>query len=521
MLAKLLSTLPIAAALLAQTAPEPASVAGMVTNSVTGEPVVRAHVTVGCFSSDPQKGSQNFGALTNAKGEFSITTLPAANCMVSAQRVGFVSGVRQENVSLSPGTHKEALKLKLVPAGVISGRVMSSAGEPCPGVGVSAGLFAEGFYAANMTTDDQGQFRLGGLRPGRYRVKAVKDSMPFPPEIRSDGSVEMYDAATYYPNSLNARTAQWVDVKPAAEVSGIEIRLVKTPVVKVSGKVTGVAAGAKNVMVNLTPNGKGAGVTPDGTFTIWRVDPGKYRLQAAQWSGQTSLRSATVEIEVNTANVENLELPLIAPFEIAGQLRFDDEQARQPLKPPGVDGAAPKGPPPQPPRVELEPVLQNFGQAFGSLFSADDSFTLENVLPGRYRVQTSGMSGYVKSIRAGDTETEGSILDLNNGSRGPVTVTVSSNFAEISGVVSDFKGPSADVRLALVQVPDGLNYQTSRSDSSGSYRFRTAPGKYKVIVMGDDDTFMGFQPGELSELEGESVEVSAGDKLRKDLVRKE
>ena len=514
--ARLLAALPMAAALLAQSAPEPASVAGVVTNSITGEPVTRAHVTVTCPSSGPQKGMQGYGALANAKGEFSISPLPFGECWVTAQRIGFVSMGPNERVSLSAGTHKEAIKLKLVPAGAITGRVVNAAGEPCPGVVV----LAEGVYPGSIMADDQGQFRLGGLPPGRYRVKATKETLPFPPEIRADGSVEVYDADTYYPNSLSAKTAQWLEVRAGAEVTGIEVRMVRTPVVGISGKVTGMPAGVKNVGVNLVPNGRGTGVRPDGTFTIWRIPPGKYSLHAQQWSGQASLRSAPVEIEVTTANLENLELPMIPPFEIAGQLRFDDDQAKQPPRPPTrADGTTPQAPPP-PPHVELHPIIQMFGESFGSPIAADDSFAIDNIAPGRYRVSTSGMTGFVKSLRAGDTETEGNILDVSNGSRGPVTLTLSSNFAEISGTASDFKGPAADVRIALVG--EGTDFQVTNSDASGSYRFRAAPGKYKLVLTGDGNPFMGLQAGGgMSDLEGEPIEVNAGDKLRKDLARKE
>ena len=57
--------------IIAQPAPQPASVSGTVTNSVTGEPILRAHVTLHCDAGDPQGGAQKtYGALSNAKGAF-------------------------------------------------------------------------------------------------------------------------------------------------------------------------------------------------------------------------------------------------------------------------------------------------------------------------------------------------------------------------------------------------------------------------------------------------------------------
>ncbi len=322
-----LAMLPAAAAILAQTAPQPASLSGTVTNSVTGEPILRAHVTVRCMSQDRQQGQQAYGALANEKGQFSITALPPGDCSMDVQRVGFVAPPNRGSFALSSGMHKEDVRLTLTPTGAITGRVVDSAGEPVQGISVSIEIANGG--AGTATSDDKGQFRIGGLRPGKYRVKATPLSLPFPAEIRSDGSSQLRDATTYYPDSLSAKAAQRLEVRAGAEVSGVDIKLVQTPIVQVSGKVTGLPPGVKNVMVSTFPSGQGAGIKADGTFSLSQLDPGKYTLVAQQWGGQTTLMSAPVEIEVTTANIEHLELRMIPPFEMAGQLRFDDGLSRR------------------------------------------------------------------------------------------------------------------------------------------------------------------------------------------------
>jgi hypothetical protein len=524
--------LPAAAAILAQTAPPPASVSGTVTNSVTGEPILRAHVTVRCNSEDRQQGPRVFGALTNGKGEFSITPLPPGDCAVEAQRVGFVAPPKGTSYSLASGTHKEDIKLTLTPTGAITGRVVDAAGDPAQGVNVSIDA-ANGSPAA-ATSDDKGQFRIGGLRPGKYRVRATPQTMPFPPEIRSDGSTELHNAATYYPDSLSAKTAQRLEVRAGAEVSGVDIRLVRTPIVQVSGKVTGVPPGAKNVMVTTFPSGSSAGIKPDGTFSLWGLDPGKYTLVAQQWAGQTTLMSAPVEIEVAGANIEHLELRMVAPFEMAGELRFDDEQAREPVKPPTrPDGTAPPVPPPATRRVELRPVDRQTGQVGNSsaLVGADDSFTLEKVQPARYRVVINGTSEYVKSLRAGETESDGDILDVRNGSAGPLTVTMSSNFCEVSGTVNNSKGPVTDATVVLSPLEDPWNLRTTSSDSTGTYKFRVPPGKWKLAAVDEEsregymNSLLQMAPRLRAEMLDdyqevtESLDLSAGDKITKDLVQ--
>jgi hypothetical protein len=467
------------------------------------------------MSDDRQKGQQTYGTLTKEKGEFSITPLPPGNCSIDAERVGFLSPSRWESFPLGSGTHKDAVKVLLTPTGALTGRVVNAAGEPVEGVNVSVEIANGNSFSA--TSDDKGEFRIGGLRPGKYRVKVTPQSMPFPPEIRTDGSAEQHDAATYYPDSLNAKGAQRLEVKAGAEVSGVDIQLVRTPMVEVSGKVSGIPAGVKGVMIQTQPSGQAIMVKADGSFTMWRLDPGKYTLQAQQWGGQSQLMSAPIEIEVTSANLEHLELRMVPPFEIAGQLHFDDEQARE-APPTRTGGTSSPAPPPQPRRLQLFAVERHV-QMVDSTVGADDSFTLERVQPAKYRVKLMGTSGYVKSVRAGDTETEGDILDVRNGAPGPVTVTVSSNFCEISGAVSDSKGPVEHAYVMLVSQEDPSVTQSTQSDS-GTYKLRVPPGKYRLASVEEDAMAWGMHGLDLDDYEVESVDLSAGDKVTKDLRRK-
>jgi hypothetical protein len=517
MLRRALAILAAAGAVAAQSAPEPSSVAGTVTNSVTGEPVLRAHVTLQCWSRDNQ---QVYGALTNEKGEYSLTASAAAPCNLNAERVGFVaaSNGMGNTLNFTAGTHKENVKLTLTPTGAITGRVVNAAGEPVQDVNVWAEIGNDN--SGDAITDDKGRFRIGGLRPGKYRVKATPQKLPFPPEIRADGSTELQDAATYYPASLDAKTAQRLEVKAGADVSGVDIKLVQVPIVLVSGKVDGIPPGTKDVTIMMQPFGQNAGVKPDGTFQIWRLDPGKYTLQAMHW-GQTQLMSAPVDIEVASANLEHLELRMAPPFDIAGQLRFDDEQAREAPQPPKrPDGTPGPTPPPQPRIVQLMPLQRQFIGGANARADADDSFTLSKVQPARYRVDVQGVSGFVKSLRTGDTEVDGDILDARNGSPGPLTVTLSSNFCEISGTVSDANGPVSGAQLILQPAEDTSNVRFARSDTTGAYKFRTPPGKYKLAVVEDADIQFVLQSADLDDYAPETLELSAGDKISKDLVKR-
>jgi hypothetical protein len=519
MFPRLLAMLAVASALAAQTAPEPARVSGTVANSLTGEPILRAHVVLTCDVPDRQPPQQDYGALTNEKGDFSIGPVPPARCSMSAERAGFVKRFSTENLALASGAHKEGLKLSLTPTGSVTGRVLNVAGEPVEGINVSVEGTGGGSWGG--ATDEKGEFHIGGLAPGKYRVRAAPQQTQSPPEVRSDGTTEEHYATTYYPETLDAKTAERVEVKAGAETSGVVVKLVQTPIVRVSGQVIGVPAGHKGVVVMTQPRSYTTGVRGDGSFAIWRMDPGKYSLQAHDWGSQSALMSAPAEIEVATANVDHVELRLIPPFDIAGQVRFDDDQAREAPKPPTrPDGTAAPAPPPEPRQLQLLPFDRQFVPWGHTDLGADDSFTFEKMQPAKYRVEVLGLSGYVRSIRAGDVVTDGSILDARNGAPGPVTVVVSSKFCVVSGAASDDKGPLTGAQVILQSLEDPTNVQFAQSDSAATYKFRAPPGKYRLALVDPGAVSWGMQGPDLEDYQPQTVELSAGDKITKDLIRK-
>lgn len=509
---------------------QPCSLAGVVTNSVTGQPLLRAHVVVRRFANLPNDAPQRYGALTNAEGKFTIAPLPPGSYLVFADRVGFVPKANTQqmadSVVLGPGDKKDDLKLALTPTGAINGRVLDAEGKPVEGATVAA----EGSDSnSGATTDDKGQFRIGGLRPGRYRVKASPQNLLFPPETRTDGTEDVHYSPTYYPASLAETSAMRVQVQPAAEVSGIDIRLLRAPIFTASGSVSGVPAGSRvSIQVDKTSrsgfNPRSYIVAkPDGSFRVWSLDPGKYTL-VARSSEQVSPRvmySAPVEIEVAGVDLENIELRLISPFDISGQVRFEDEQARQPPQPPDRPGQQQAAARPTPPRrVMLRPIAGIRGGDQSVDIDVDDSFMLQKVPPGRYHVGLSWGPAYIKAVRLGSIETEGEILDVSNGPAGALTLVVSSLTCEVSGTVTGSNGPVAGARVALVaEEDDPLSNRITTANASGIYKFSgIPPGNYKLLSA-EDDAISQIRQARMEDYADilESIELRAGDKLTKDL----
>ena len=86
--------------------------------------------------------------------------------MALLDRVGYVAPleVTRTMVNLRPDEKKDNLKLKLIPVGTISGRVLDAGGQPVDAISVEA--VQGGRTQRSAMTDDRGQYRIGGLSPG-------------------------------------------------------------------------------------------------------------------------------------------------------------------------------------------------------------------------------------------------------------------------------------------------------------------------------------------------------------------
>jgi protocatechuate 3,4-dioxygenase beta subunit len=505
---------------------KPATVDGVVTNAVTGEPVPRAHVTLNGFTTGQQK---TFGAVSKADGTFSMPGLPPGTYYAAAQCTGYSPlnnfGPRDlVSMRVGPGDTKSDLKLKLMPNGSISGRVLDSDGEPIE----QASVVAEGAMSSGSAdTDDKGQFRIGGLAPGKYHVRAKPQAMQVPPEIRTDGTVEVHYARTWFSGSLDEKGATRVQVAAGAEVSGIEIRLIQTRITHVKGKVEGIPAGAQGRMLQIR---QGTGTTgsqlnPDGTFEMWRLDPGKYTLMAT-WGtpgGQFS-HSAPTDIEVADSDIDNIVLRYIPPADIHGVVQFDDEQAKPPA--PTAQQGAQKGGFSRmgPARLVLQPPN---GAYMGphpnpADVSQDGSFTFEQAGPDRYRVVPTWGPVYIKSIRLGDAETEGDVLDLRNGGGAAVTIVVSSAVAQVSGTVTDSNGPVAGATVVLVPPDLGSRALWAHTGQDGTYSVTgIVPGPYKIAIVDVDEAAAVMRGKGLQESDqtADTITLQTGDKITKDLKK--
>jgi hypothetical protein len=492
--------------------PKPASLSGTVTNSVTGEPIAHAHIRLDAYPNA-------FGAITTVDGHFSMNAVPPGTYTLFAERRGFQTmavAASNKHLELKSDERIKDLVVQLVPDAVISGRVLGSNGSPLDNIRllvISAGQTQYG------TTDDRGEFRIGGLRQGTYLLKALSFFQGMPPEIRTDGTVEIHYAPTYYPSATQPGSAVPVQTRAGQETAGVDIKMAPSPVLHVSGIVSNMPADRwENVVVSM-PDGPIQNqfrVGPEMKFTIWGVPPGQHQLFAQYLDSKGKhLRSAPAEIHVTNASIEGLGLVLSQPFELAGMTEVEGGASFASLK--------------IRPLLRLQPPgsVEHSGQ--NETIGFDGTFKIQDIFPGRYYIigQYLPSRFYVKSARVGTVESHGSVLDLRGlQGKAEITIELGTNGAEISGVVRDARGPVGGVRVALFfdnEYGSDL-FDLVSAGARGAYSFHgVPPGKYRLLAW--DAPSWGtssadrWTPEALALYQSviESVDASEGDNVSQDL----
>jgi hypothetical protein len=217
--------------------------------STEGTPVRRAQVQLA--ASDARVRQM---ATSDNEGRYTFTQLPAGRYTLRASKGGYVNVAFGQSalnqpvppIILGEGESLSGLTIILPRGSAVTGRVTDEFGEPVLQAQVQAMRFqfqADGERrlvpsAAQVMTDDLGQFRLYGLTPGEYVISATtRPAFTGMPANRftQDDPEEGY-APTFYPGTSNPAEAQPLTVGLGQELS-VQLQLVPSRLSRISGIV--------------------------------------------------------------------------------------------------------------------------------------------------------------------------------------------------------------------------------------------------------------------------------------------
>ena len=501
----------------------------------TGEPIKKAGVYLQKID-DPRSG---YSAHTDAAGHFAVEKIDSGRYNLRIERTGFVSQSYSETsatsrgavLTLTPGREMKDLIFRLVPWGVISGRIADENGDPIPGTSVEAmrHFVDEGKRTLQAVqtaeTNDLGEFRLYGLSKGRYFVRAQIRG-----EWQSLAAASANDSATdetgyspvYYPGTADEARAATIEVIAGQEVPAIDFTLIPVRSFRVTGHVFDAVLGqpAKDcfvVLLRRDPNESGFFFNDQaqtscqkGSFEFSSVPPGSYYVSAMS-SSAGKRRVARAAIEVENSNVTDVGMTFVQGTNITGRIRIEGHEA--------MDFSDV--------HLWLTDPEQYFNGGVGAVVKPDGTLTIENLAEGRYRIQTHSMPPgvpadfYLKDAQAnGESILDKALTIVAGGNQVTLEITMSSAGARVDGTVTDENGlPSAGAIVALIPEEGRRKlfrlYKDSTTDQYGKFILRgIAPGKYKVFSWNDVENNAWEDADFLKPFEDQGKEITAEENGR-------
>jgi hypothetical protein len=498
-----------------------AAIEGHAVNAASGEPIHKAVVRLSL------RGANRVAAIigsTDAGGKFHFKGVAPGEYDLSAERNGFLSASYDSVLSVKAGDDFKDITLKLLPAAIISGRVIDEDGDPVPGAEVTL-LYRENFLGQNKiqrraprSTDYRGEFYIDGLEPGRYFVSADhnRDSQPSNEDrvvdSRGDTVLSRY-ALTYYPNVLLINDASQVEVVSGQEAGGIEIRLRRSKTYRIAGRIVGfehVPAAGLDLIAYQPRTGESyaAKLSANGDFSVQCLLPGGYQLSLVE-PGKGTV--GTTQVEITDADRTEVTINPHLPSRV--KLRIVVE-GREPTPLPVLIGFLRKTP------VDTST----------SCILEDGICAFRDIEPGTYILGIRGPAhSYIKMVRAGSRTFSRRAIEVPEGDLA-LEVVLSDVTGQIEGeVLADGEGTrgdkteqrwsSTEVALVPVTAPDELFDipHTTSLDQYGHFSFHDVqPGKYRLYAEEQIGIYRWSNPNFVREMEsmGTEVEVREKDELR-------
>lgn len=323
---------------------------GAITGRVIGEDgTPLSQVRIVAFRTGVSTNS-SANATSDGEGKFTLNNLPFGSYFFNAFAPGYTLEFDQTSDPATRSYYRigDSVTLRMIKGGVITGTVTGADGDPVVGLpvvplrvrGADGHTVREPGSGRPRPTDDRGIYRIYGLRPGSYLVRAGGRS-PF-------GQPTAYDAdtPTYHP-SATRDTASEVTVQAGQETTGIDIRYRGELGRVVSGAVSGalpsdlfisgtvsvslkhVSASAPEAFAYLQPG------TLNHNFSFDAVADGEYDIAARTISAREDVLAVALprRINVRGADITGISLTLVPLASVSGQVNFELAKSPETGKP--------------------------------------------------------------------------------------------------------------------------------------------------------------------------------------------
>jgi hypothetical protein len=546
--------------------PGSAIIGGVVTTQdETPRPLRRVLVTL---SGSAVTGSVQVA--TDDSGRFAFPELPAGRYTLTAEKPAHVKTYYGSKlvgrgpgtpIALAEGQRLTNLAIALLRGAVVEGTVFDENDMPLSSAQyqVYQPMIVNGERrlvnppgSRWATTDDRGVYRLYGLPPGEYTVRAGGGSLMAETRLTTAAEIgaavrdlkassqgaalQPVSAAAplvsrsgaYFPGVTDAALAEFFTLAAGQERTGVDLRCPLVRPTRLAGTAVGPAGQPlSSVMIGLANASTGGMYTSlggiqareDGRFSV-TLTPGRYlffgRGAESGRPGDPSLLPlwTSAEITVNEQDFLDLVLQFLPGTSVSGRLGFQGSQ-------------------PAPDMTRLRITLGAVPAIAGTAVSprpitpeSDGSFGFTNVAPGRYRVSITGGGAWsLRSAVLNGRDTLDQPLDVLPGQDvSDVAVTLTDRPTEIAGTLLDQLGRPTPEYAIVVFSTDRAHWATAPRRVSGAVkagsdgRFTVTglpPGEYFLAVLTDPDPSQLRDPSFLEHLVASAIRVTLAEGEKK------
>jgi Carboxypeptidase regulatory-like domain len=494
----------LAPAALSQTAASPqekCAIAGTVIDAVSEQPLKGAAVRLRGMPGAGTPTTQAMSTVTDASGRFGFDGLAAGRYFLLTSNDGYVNDdhdnprLRGKLQIVTPGQHINDVILLLLPGGVIAGHISNEAGKPLRGVIIEAmkSSYPHGqrelHDAAHATSNDAGEYRMAGLSPGKYFVRAK-----LPPALTTKPAGDKAYIPLFYPAASEQTRAVALNVRAGEELAGIDLNFIPVRTVHIRGRVIDARTSlpCKEAEVTLLGDQGETVFSPSQNFSVGGqaafefrgVPPGSYVLvaQPPSTAQQPKTMWGRTSVEIGDANVEHADIVVGPGADFSGHIRVEGQTAADVSK---VDPSKLAGTLEAQEPTALAALMPDIDNA---TVKPDGAFVFREVPEGNYRINFVPVPGgfYLKSVGAGDVFETG--INVSRG-HAPIMldIVVSPGTGRIDGTVMSDDKPFP--RASVVLVPEGKRraqpdyYRQAVTDQRGRFALRNiVPGDYTMLA---------------------------------------
>lgn len=471
-------------------------IAGTLTDSVTGDPIFGATLTLS--TERPRSVIQT--TISDAQGHFALNPVPAGKYALIALRRGYLTAAFDEHEAYSSaivtgeGQDAAHIPFHLDPEAKMHGIITDDAGEPVENATVvllrrtKDGGFGDRLIHMRPTqTDDAGEFELWNLYPGDYYVAvtaspwyALHPTALEQTSVASDqqrASVVALDVAypiTWYDGTADEQGAATIHLAPG-DTGEANVSLHAVPALHLMVHLPGESASQQNFATLQRSLMGESGLAPDlssrpgppgsDTVEFTGVTPGHYTVswgEPAHLADIDSSDSQEIDLAAGTATANiQLQFKMADGSPVSKDLRIFMAEARA------------------------------HNHSFTGTVDDKGLARFASVPPGRWVIDATTKDNVVygvTAIQSGGKVSTDDLFDIA-GQHASATVLLVEGKTRIDGLA--FQNGKGKPGIMIVLVPKDSdahmpNYGRDQSDSDGSFSLPSVvPGDYTVVAIQD------------------------------------